>query len=69
MINNTFNQRYLYIYRGDIKDLKIEAGEATGFESFSLEELLQLPEEGRGRFIPYIFLFATTELADFIKNL
>jgi len=67
--NNTINSTYIYIYGGDIKDLKIESGEALGFEGRPLEKLLQLTDEEKTRFIPYILYFTTTELHDFIKDL
>jgi len=68
-LNNALNSRYLYIYRGNINDLKIEAGKALGFETYTLDELMHLNTENQARFIPYILKFATTELAEFIKNL
>jgi len=68
-INNVFNARYLYIYRGNVSDLKIEVGKSLGFEVWSLERLLALTANDKNRFIPYILEFSTTELAEFIKNL
>jgi len=68
-INNTFNSRYIYIYRGRINDLKIESGEALGFEAWSLEKLINLTNQDKAKFIPYILFFATTELRELIKNL
>jgi isopentenyldiphosphate isomerase len=65
-INNVFNTRYVYIYKGDVKDLKIETGKALGFEVLSLDKLLNLTNEEKTRFIPYILYFVTTELPNFI---
>ncbi|MFA4942393.1 MAG: NUDIX domain-containing protein [Patescibacteria group bacterium] len=67
-INNVFNCRYAYIYRGDIKDLKIETGKAMGFELWPLDKLLKASINEQNRFIPYIFEFATTELIQFINS-
>jgi len=67
-INNCFNSRYLYIYKGDIEDLKIEKNKALGFEIFSIDKLLNLSDEEKARFIPYILYFSTGELTEFIKN-
>lgn len=65
-INNVFNTRYLYIYRGNIKDLKIETKKALGFKVYSLDKLLNLTEEEKTKFIPYILYFVTNELPSFI---
>lgn len=68
-INNVFNARYVYIYKGDVKDLKIEAGKALGFEVWTLNKLLNLTDEEKTRFIPYVLHFATTELMDIINQI
>jgi isopentenyldiphosphate isomerase len=65
-INNVFNTRYAFIYKGNVKDLKVELGKALGFEVRTLDKLLNLDELEKARFIPYILYFATTELPDFI---
>jgi len=68
-INIVFDFQYAYIYKGNIQDLRIEPGEISGFEAWSLDELSQSSESGKARFIPYILSFATTELSDFISDL
>jgi isopentenyldiphosphate isomerase len=68
-INYAFQSEYLYIYRGDIKDLKIEEGKAVGFEVWSIDKLLNLNEEDKNKFIPYILELAGTELTKIINNL
>lgn len=68
-INNVFNTRYAYIYKGDVKNLKIEAGKALGFEVWTLDKLLNLSESEKAKFIPYILYFATTELPNIIGQL
>lgn len=67
--NNVFNSRYVYIFRGDILDLKVEAGKATGFELWPLDRLLNINEADRTKFIPYILEFSSGELAEFINKL
>ncbi|HPT29989.1 MAG TPA: NUDIX domain-containing protein [bacterium] len=68
-VNHNFLVQYLYIYRGDIKDLKIEAGKAIGFEAMAIEKLSGLSKAEQARFIPFVFEFTSTELAEFIKDL
>jgi len=44
--------RAVYVYQDEAKDIKIEEGEATGFEFWSLEDLLDISEQDRKRFTP-----------------
>ncbi|MEI6529402.1 MAG: NUDIX domain-containing protein [Candidatus Falkowbacteria bacterium] len=67
--NKVYGCRYLYIYRGDLKDLKIEEGKALGFELWPIESLLTLSEEEKSRFIPYILEVARTELLNIVSKL
>lgn len=67
-INHAFQQEFIYLFKGDVADLKIEAGKALGFESWSMEKLLNLDEAGKAKFIPYVYNFATAKLLEFIKN-
>ncbi|MFA6994850.1 MAG: NUDIX domain-containing protein [Patescibacteria group bacterium] len=67
-INNVFNTRYAYIYKGDVKNLRIESGKALGFEIWPLDKLLNLTDSDKARFIPYILEFIITELSGFINN-
>jgi len=60
--------RYVYVYQGKIADLKIEAGKALGFEIFSVDELLNLSESDKAKFIPYILEVSTTKIIEFIKH-
>ena len=46
--NNVFRQRYLYLYRGKIEDLKVEIGKSLGFELWSIEKLNNLSDSDRG---------------------
>jgi len=68
-INNVFGTRYFYLYKGEIKDLKVEAGKSLGFEVWPLDKLLNLNEEEKARFIPYILSCITTELFETINRL
>ncbi len=68
-INNAFNARYLYIYRGNLSDLKVEAGRAIGFEAWLLDKLATLSADDKAKFIPSILEFSTTELVEFIKKI
>ena len=66
-INDAFLARYLYIFNGDIKDLKIEDKKALGFEAWTYDKLLNLSEEDKNKFIPNVLNFAKNELKDFIN--
>jgi ADP-ribose pyrophosphatase YjhB (NUDIX family) len=68
-INYAFSSRYLYIYRGDIKDLRVEAGKSLGFEAWPLARLANLTAEEKLRFIPSLLTFVTQELPELIKQL
>ena len=68
-INNVFNTRYLYIYRGKIADLKIELGKAIGFEVWSIAKIMNITPKERTKFIPYIIDFAINDLIEFISRL
>ena len=46
---------YYYKFLGHLKDLKIEAGKAQGFESWSINKLINITPEDKNRFIPTIF--------------
>ncbi len=69
IINNCFNSRYIYIYSGNIEDLRVEPGKSLGFEIYSLEKLSALSDSEKARFIPFILTCASTELLGFIENL
>jgi len=68
-INHAFQSEYLYIYAGEFDKLKIETGKAVGFEIWPIDKLLNISDEDKKRFIPYILQFATTTLPTFINNL
>jgi isopentenyldiphosphate isomerase len=51
LINNRFTQIFGYLYKGDVKDLKLEDKEALGFEAYSLDQLENLSDEDKKKFI------------------
>lgn len=67
-INNAINFRFAYIFPGEMADLKIEAGEGQGFESWPLEKLLVLSDAEKSRFIPAVLTFVCEDLVEFIKS-
>ena len=68
-INNVIGQSYIYMFKGELSDLKIEEGKSLGFELWPLEKLLNINEADSKKFIPYILEFSKTELASFMNNL
>lgn len=68
-INNTIRQSYLYIFKGEMNNLKIEEGKSLGFEIWPIERLLFINDDDSKRFIPYILEFSKTEVAKYINNL
>lgn len=67
-INHAFQLAYIYIYKGKLDDFQVETGKGLGFEVWSIKKLLELSEEDKKKFIPYIYQFTITVLIDFIKN-
>lgn len=67
-INYAFQSRYLYFYDGDASSLKVEPGKALGFEAWPIDELLNLSNNDKNKFIPYILEFVTAELIKFLNN-
>lgn len=68
-INHAIGQSYIYIFKGNSNDLKIETGKSLGFELWSIEKLLAIDEINSKKFIPYILEFSRTEVAKFINEL
>ena len=65
LINYKFTTIFGYTYSGGIKDLRLEDGEALGFEVYSIRELEGLDEEGKNKFIPKII---SSEYISIYKN-
>ena len=64
-INNTIRVQYGYIFTGKLSDLKVEEGKAIGFEAWSIDNVLNLNEEGKKRFIP---LYQSREFLDIFTS-
>lgn len=68
-INNAIRQSYIYVFEGEVSDLKIEKGKSLGFEIWSIEKLLTINEDDSKKFIPYILEFSRTGVIKYINNL
>jgi len=55
LINNTIRSQYAYLYTGPVSELQIEKGKAQGFEAWKIEDVPNLSEADKDRFIP-VFL-------------
>ena len=62
--NNAWRENYIYNFNGQLSDLKIEEGLATGFESWSVEKLKNITETEKQKFIPYVIDFVLNNLLD-----
>jgi isopentenyldiphosphate isomerase len=65
-INDVFRVQYGYVYKGNIFDLKIEAGKAVGFVAWPIEKIFSLTEEDKKLFIPLNY---SKEFLDLFKDL
>ncbi len=54
MINNTIRAQYAYVFTGSVGDLRVEEGKALGFEVWPIEQLSNLSQEEKKKFIPLI---------------
>ncbi len=68
-INNVLRATYIYPYEGEVRDLRIEEGEAVGFEVWPLEKFMNPPEEEKQRVIPGLLEEAGVEIAEKVKEL
>lgn len=66
-INNAIKNEFVYFYNGELDDLRVEKGKAIGFEAWSIEDFLNLDDEGKKKFVPSIYKFIKDKLIDFIK--
>ena len=69
MTNNIFACTYAYIFRGQLSDLHIEEGKAVGFEAFNIDDLQNLHDEERQKFIPNLVNDEYLELYREMKQL
>jgi len=54
LINNTIRAQYTYLYEGSISDLQVEEGKAEGFEAWKIDDLPNLSENDKNKFIDLI---------------
>lgn len=54
MINNSMRPQYAYLYEGSIDDLQVEDGKSEGFEVWKIDDLYNLSEEDKSKFIGLI---------------
>ncbi len=54
LTNNTIRSQYAYLYEGLIKDLQIEKGKSEGFEAWKIDDLSNLSENDKSKFIGLI---------------
>ena len=54
LTNNTIRSQYAYLYEGPISDLQVEEGKAEGFEAWKIDDLANLSESDKNKFIGLI---------------
>lgn len=52
--NNTIRAQYAYLYEGKVLDLQVEEGKAVGFEVWKIDDLENLSEVDKNKFIGLI---------------
>lgn len=52
LINNSIRAQYVYLFKGDTSELKIEPGASIGFEKRKIESLYFLSKKEKEKFIP-----------------
>jgi isopentenyldiphosphate isomerase len=68
-INNTIRAQYAYLYEGQINDLKVEEGKAEGFMLWKIDDLQNLSEVDKNKFIPLVISREMLDLFNKTKNL
>ena len=69
LTNNTIRSQYAYFYTGPISELRIEEGEAQGFEAWKIEDLPNLSEMDKDKFIPILLENDMQDLFNKAKDL
>lgn len=64
-INNTIRSQYAYLYNGPINALQVEKGKAEGFEAWKIDDLSNLSEIDKNKFIPLIL---QKDMLDILKD-
>jgi isopentenyldiphosphate isomerase len=54
LTNNVIRSQYAYLYEGSISDLQIEEGKSEGFEAWKIDDLPNLSEQDKSKFIGLI---------------
>lgn len=67
--NHALRKTFAYRYTGNIDDLKIEDGKGLGFEAWSIDNILNISDEDRTKFIPIIFGEKILDIFRKIKDL
>ncbi len=68
LTNNTIRSQYAYLYEGPISDLKVEEGKAEGFEAWKIDDLPNLSEEDKKKFINLILSDDMLAIFKEVKN-
>ena len=67
--HNTIGTQYAYLYDGQISDLKVEKEDGEGFELWKIDELPNLSEKDKSKFIPEILCEEMFTLFNKAKNI
>ena len=68
LTNNTIRNQYAYLYEGSISDLQVEEGKAEGFEAWKIDDLTNLTDFDKSKFINLILREDTLELFKIAKD-
>lgn len=68
-ISNGMRTVYLYEYKGDIKDLRIEKDEGAGFELFSVDDLRSKFSSDADDFVPFVMERLNTDIIEAVERL
>ena len=69
LINNAMRSQYAYPYNGLIDSLKIEEGKSEGFEAWKIDDLHNLSNTDKSKFIPHILSSETISVLNKAKEL
>lgn len=54
MRNNVLRNQYAYLYKDSIENLKTESNKGEGFEVWKIDDLINISDEDKNKFIPFI---------------
>lgn len=66
--NNTHRAIYAFLFTGKLSDLKTEPGKGLGFEAFSIQQLNNLSDQEKTKFIPLLLSPTYLDLYERIQN-